>query len=200
MAAALRAGADFLAAGLDAALRAGVAFLAAGLDAALRAGVAFLAAGLDAALRAGAAFFATGLAAALRAGAAFLAAGLDAAFRAGAAFLAAGFAAAFRAGAAFLAAGFAAVAGRRGLRPRSSMGVEATDSNNLSYGALSLPSDATQEVRTRNFSFLPGRPTVSIFFSVFRSRKAAFKTLALAFFSRSAGMLFNTIASRTSSE
>ena len=80
------------------------------------------------------------------------------------------------------------------------MGVDAKDSNSLSYGALSLPSDATQEVSTRNFSFLPGNPTVSIFFNVFRNRKAALSTLALAFFSRSAEMLFNTIASRTSSE
>ena len=151
----------------------GRSFFAAGLAAAFRAGGAFLAAGLAAAFLAGAAFFAAGLAAAFRTGAAFLAAGLAAAFRAGAAFFTAGLAAAFR------AAG--AAAGRRGLRPRSSNGVAATDSNNLSYGDLSLPSDSTQEVRTRNFSFLPGSPTVSIFFNVFRSRKAAFKTLA-AFF------------------
>ena len=87
---------------------------------------------------------AAGFAAALRAGAAFLAAGFAAALRAGAAFLAAGFAAVLRAGAAFLAAGFAeevailaltldsvaeADDGRRGLRPRSPIGVDANAVN-----------------------------------------------------------------------
>ena len=82
-----------------------------------------------AALRVVVALLAAGLAAALRV-VAFLAAGLEAALRV-VAFLAAGLAAAFSVA--------SAAEGRRGFLPLSSMGVTATESNNLSYGAFNLP-------------------------------------------------------------